>query len=68
VLFRSGRVSYGTEAGHFQNAKVPSVIFGPGNIEQAHLPDEFIAVSQMEACHNFMLKLTDWAASNERIS
>jgi len=48
-LNKSGRVSYGTEAGHFQNAKVPSVIFGPGNIEQAHLPDEFIAVSQMEA-------------------
>lgn len=66
-LNKSGRVSYGTEAGHFQNAKVPSVIFGPGNIEQAHLPDEFVAVEQMEACHEFMLKLTDWAASNDRI-
>lgn len=67
-LNESGRVSYGTEAGQFQQAKVPSVIFGPGNIEQAHLPDEFIAVSQMEACHDFIQQLTDWAASHDAIS
>ncbi len=67
-LNTSGRVSYGTEAGQFQTAGVPGVIFGPGSIEQAHLPDEYVAVSEMEACHEFLLKLTDWAAKSDGIS
>ncbi len=66
-LNESGRVSYGTEAGLFQQAGVPGVIFGPGSIEQAHLADEFIATDQMKACHDFMIKLTDWAATAEAI-
>ena len=66
-LNQSGRVSYGTEAAHFQNAGVPGVIFGPGSIKQAHLPDEYIDISQMEACHDFLLKLTDWAASGGKL-
>ena len=61
-LNESGRVAYGTEAGHFQAAGMPCVIFGPGDIRQAHLPDEFIAVAQMEACHDFMVKLGDHCA------
>ncbi len=65
-LNRSGRVSYGTEAGHFQKAGIPGVIFGPGNIEQAHLPDEYIEVDQMHLCSEFLTKLTDWA-ENEGI-
>jgi acetylornithine deacetylase len=60
-LNQSGRVSYGTEAGRFQKAGVPGVIFGPGSIEQAHIPDEFIEVEQMEACSDFIGKLVDWA-------
>ncbi|MBX2882439.1 MAG: acetylornithine deacetylase [Granulosicoccus sp.] len=60
-LNESGRVSYATEAGHFQNAGIPGVIFGPGSIEQAHLPDEYIDISQMHACSDFMLKLAAWA-------
>jgi len=67
-LNESGRVAYGTEAAHFQNAGVPGVIFGPGSITQAHLPDEFIAVEQMRKCHEFMVDLTDWAVANERIA
>ncbi|MYA89811.1 MAG: acetylornithine deacetylase, partial [Boseongicola sp. SB0662_bin_57] len=42
-------VSYGTEAGHFQNAGCSAVICGPGDIAQAHQADEFIAVEQFEA-------------------
>lgn len=61
-LNESGRVSYGTEAGHFQQAGMPGVIFGPGSIEQAHLPDEFISIEQMSACNDFMVKLGMWAA------
>ncbi|MGI9364848.1 MAG: M20/M25/M40 family metallo-hydrolase, partial [Rhizobiaceae bacterium] len=67
-LNQSGRVAYGTEAAHFQNAGVPGVIFGPGSIEQAHLPDEYIDISQMEACHDFMLKLTDWAVNSGKVA
>ena len=66
-LNESGRVAYGTEAAHFQQAGVPGVIFGPGSIEQAHLPDEWIAVDQIAQCNAFLGKLTDWAARNEAI-
>ena len=61
-LNESGRVSYGTEAGHFQQAGMPGVIFGPGSIEQAHLPDEYISIEQMGACNDFLAKLGLWAA------
>ncbi len=50
-------VSYGTEAGHFQNAGFSSVICGPGNIEQAHQPDEFVSVAQFESGVKFMQNL-----------
>ena len=40
------------------------MIFGPGYIQQAHQPDEFIEISQVEECVEFMTKLTDWAAKN----
>lgn len=63
-LNQSGAVSFGTEAGYFQQAGVPGVIFGPGYIQQAHQPDEFIELSQVEQCIDFMLKLTDWATQN----
>lgn len=66
-LNQSGRVAYGTEAAHFQTAGVPGVIFGPGSIKQAHLPDEYIDVSQMEACHDFIGKLTNWATNHDGI-
>lgn len=50
-------VSYGTEAGIFQNAGIPSVICGPGDIAQAHSPDEFIEISQIESCTAFLKRL-----------
>lgn len=43
-------VSYGTEAGLFQNAGIDSVICGPGDIGRAHKPNEFILASELEAC------------------
>ncbi|MET0605127.1 MAG: acetylornithine deacetylase [Beijerinckiaceae bacterium] len=52
------KVSYGTEAGLFVGmAGVPCVVIGPGSIEQAHKPDEFIEMSQLLACANFIEKL-----------
>jgi acetylornithine deacetylase len=50
-------VSYCTEAGLFQSIGIPSVICGPGNIEQAHKPDEFVAIEQLVLCEKFLLRL-----------
>jgi acetylornithine deacetylase len=50
-------VAYGTEAGHFQQYGIPSVICGPGSIEQAHRPDEFCALSELAACEAFLRKV-----------
>ncbi len=50
-------VSYGTEAGQFQQAGYSSIVCGPGDIAQAHQPDEFISVAQFEAGEAFMDRL-----------
>ena len=50
-------VAYGTEAGHFQSYGIPAVICGPGSIDQAHRPDEFCALSELEACETFLRKV-----------
>jgi acetylornithine deacetylase len=52
-------VSYGTEAGHFQNAGYSAVVCGPGDIAQAHQPNEYITKAQFEAGHGFMRRLID---------
>ena len=62
-LNESGRVSYGTEAGLFQKAGIPGVIYGPGSIEQAHLPDEYVEVSQLDECNQFLAELGQWATN-----
>ena len=46
----TGAVSFATEGGTFQAAGISTVVCGPGSIDQAHRPDEFIATSQLEAC------------------
>ncbi len=50
-------VSYATEAGHFQNAGYSTVVCGPGNIAQAHQPDEFITLQQLAACEDFLKRV-----------
>lgn len=50
-------VAYGTEAGHFQTYGIPAVICGPGSIDQAHRPDEFCALSELDACEAFLRKV-----------
>ncbi len=52
-----GKVSYGTEAGLFQQIGIPTVICGPGDIAQAHAPDEFVALEQLAQCERFMERL-----------
>jgi acetylornithine deacetylase len=56
---RAIAMPFATEAGHFQRAGVPPIVCGPGSIEQAHKPDEFLAASQLSACLAFMRALAD---------
>jgi acetylornithine deacetylase len=51
------KVAYGTEAGLFSEVGVPTVVIGPGVIDQAHKVDEFIAISEIEKCCAFLDKL-----------
>ena len=50
-------VAYGTEGGQFQEAGYSSIICGPGNIEQAHQPNEFISLSQIKAGESFIQEI-----------
>ena len=50
-------VAFATEAGRFQTARIPTVVCGPGSIDQAHQPDEFIELSQMVAGLEFLRRL-----------
>jgi len=54
------KVAFGTEAGLFnERAGIPSVICGPGSIDQAHKPNEFIELDQISLCEKFMERLMD---------
>jgi len=52
-------VPFGTDAGYLDRAGMSTVVFGPGSIEQAHKPNEFIEVGEIEACHAFLDKLCE---------
>lgn len=47
-------VAFGTEAGLFKNAGIPTVVCGPGSIQQAHQPDEYVSLEQLGRCEAFM--------------
>jgi acetylornithine deacetylase len=51
------KVSFGTEAGLYHAAGIPSIVCGPGDIAQAHQPDEWIATSELDACDRFLQQL-----------
>ena len=52
-----GRVSFATDAGWLHQAGIPCVVVGPGDIEVAHKPNEFIDISQLEECLGFLDRL-----------
>jgi acetylornithine deacetylase len=56
-------VSYATEAGLFQGSGAPAIVCGPGDIAQAHTPNEWIAEIEMAKCMTFMTRLAEWAAA-----
>lgn len=55
-------VCYATEASLFQLGGAPAIVCGPGNIAQAHTPDEFIRVEELERCVAFLGRVADWAS------
>jgi acetylornithine deacetylase len=53
------KVAFGTEAGLFQEAEIPTVICGPGDIDQAHKPNEFVALDQLAQCEAFLRRVLE---------
>lgn len=53
------KAAYATEGGLFQQAGIPTVLCGPGSIEQAHRPNEFVTVDQLEKCETFLVALVN---------
>lgn len=61
---RTGKIAFGTEGGLFtEQLKIQTIVMGPGSIEQAHKPDEYIAKEELDRCDAFLQKLVD-ALSN----
>lgn len=54
---RRHKVAYATEGGQFTNAGIPTVICGPGDIEQAHKPNEFVSLEQLAKCDKFLQQI-----------
>ena len=55
----TSKVAFGTEAGLFDESGIPTVICGPGSIDQAHKPDEYVSLEQLALCERFMTRLLD---------
>ena len=60
----TGAIAFGTEAPCYQQAGISVVVFGPGSIDQAHKPDEYIALEQIDACASFMRRLMERLETN----
>jgi acetylornithine deacetylase len=60
------KVAYAAEAGLFQQAGIPSIICGPGSIEQAHKPNEFIALAEVARCEAFLARLVEEMTTSRR--
>jgi len=59
IVLESITVPFATEGGQFQRAGWSTVVCGPGSIEQAHKPDEFIERAELQACEAFLDRMVD---------
>lgn len=59
-----GTVAFGTEGGLFDEAGIPTVVCGPGSMDQGHKPDEFIALAQLQGCDAMLLRLADYLCTD----
>ncbi|WP_321964776.1 acetylornithine deacetylase [Paraburkholderia sp. J7] len=57
-----GTVAFGTEGGLFTRAGIPTVVCGPGSMEQGHKPDEFVSVDQLARCDAMLARLVEHIA------
>ena len=57
----AGILPFGTDAGYFQALGISTIVCGPGSIAQAHKPDEWIAIDQLTAGHQFLSAIGQWA-------
>jgi len=57
-----GTVAFGTEGGLFDRAGIPTVVCGPGSMEQGHKPDEFISVEQLAACDRMLARVVEFVS------
>ncbi|WP_433737269.1 acetylornithine deacetylase [Pseudomonas putida] len=55
-----GTVAFGTEGGLFDQAGIPTVVCGPGSMDQGHKPDEYIALAQLQGCDAMLARLADY--------
>ncbi len=53
-------MAYGTEGGLFHQAGIPTVVCGPGSMDQGHKPDEFVSLEQLARCDDMMARLAEW--------
>jgi acetylornithine deacetylase len=58
----TSKVAFGTEAGLFEASGIPTIVCGPGNIDQAHKPNEFIALAQVALCEAFLARVLERVA------
>ena len=55
-----GTVAFGTEGGLFHQTGIPTVVCGPGSMDQGHKPDEFVSCAQLAGCDAMLKRLADW--------
>jgi acetylornithine deacetylase len=60
------KVAYGTEAGLFHRAGIPTVVCGPGDIAQAHAPDEYVELDEIDRCDAFLDNLLNHLRADQR--
>ncbi|WP_207002196.1 acetylornithine deacetylase [Trinickia mobilis] len=58
-----GTVAFGTEGGLFEHAGIPTVVCGPGSMDQGHKPDEFVTLEQLTGCDAMMARLAEYLSS-----
>jgi acetylornithine deacetylase len=58
-----GTVAFGTEGGLFDQAGIPTVVCGPGSMDQGHKPDEFVTVEQLHQCDAMLARLGDYISA-----
>ena len=59
------KVAYATEGGQFTNSGIPTIICGPGSIEQAHKADEYVELSEIVRCDSFLQRLLESCSTDK---